>query len=321
MPFDRLRRIRPISRSSLAHATDHLRSGARRARRTEPCSSGTCPACRCSAPRADLRPLIVGAVPARHARSARRPGGPGAVLGGGRRGDGAGPVPAARRAPRRRGRPHHGRRPRALGALERWSASRPAGGCWRSRCGGRPRATPSSTSSCRPSSGAEPGPGRSAGSTTATGSTGCARWPRRRASGSSSPRRPPRRSTACEARSRSGRRPPDAHGPVRVDGFHFSVRGRNPVPALGDDRVRLEPPGRASCRRPPWRPWPRSPFTKLRMCLFPKHFVYNTDEPERFPFPRTAEGVVRPHPVRPRVLRRGSTSRSGASASSACRRT
>ena len=26
------------------------------------------------------------------------------------------------------------------------------------------------------------------------------------------------------------------------------------------------------------------------MCLFPKHFVYNTDEPERFPFPRTAEG-------------------------------
>ena len=40
------------------------------------------------------------------------------------------------------------------------------------------------------------------------------------------------------------------------------------------------------CSRPPWRPWPRSPFTKLRMCLFPKHFVYNSDEPERFPFPR-----------------------------------
>ena len=37
-------------------------------------------------------------------------------------------------------------------------------------------------------------------------STGCARWPRRRAPGSSSPPRPPRRSTGSEARSPSGRR-------------------------------------------------------------------------------------------------------------------
>ena len=34
-----------------------------------------------------------------------------------------------------------------------------------------------------------------------------------------------------------------------------------------------------------------SPFTKLRMCLFPKHFVFNSDEPERFPFPRSADGT------------------------------
>lgn len=32
------------------------------------------------------------------------------------------------------------------------------------------------------------------------------------------------------------------------------------------------------------------PFTKLRMGLFPKHFVYNANEPERFPFPREGEG-------------------------------
>jgi hypothetical protein len=33
-----------------------------------------------------------------------------------------------------------------------------------------------------------------------------------------------------------------------------------------------------------------APFTKLRMCLFPKHFMYNSDEPERFVFPRAADG-------------------------------
>ncbi|MET0861377.1 MAG: DUF5605 domain-containing protein [Microbacterium sp.] len=33
-----------------------------------------------------------------------------------------------------------------------------------------------------------------------------------------------------------------------------------------------------------------APFTKLRMGLFPKHFVYNANEPERFPFPKDGEG-------------------------------
>jgi len=31
------------------------------------------------------------------------------------------------------------------------------------------------------------------------------------------------------------------------------------------------------------------PFNKLRMCLFPKHFLYNSNEPERFVFPRSDE--------------------------------
>lgn len=32
-----------------------------------------------------------------------------------------------------------------------------------------------------------------------------------------------------------------------------------------------------------------APFNKLRMGLFPKHFVYNANEPARFPFPREGE--------------------------------
>lgn len=33
-----------------------------------------------------------------------------------------------------------------------------------------------------------------------------------------------------------------------------------------------------------------APFTKLRMGLFPKHFLYNSNEPTRFVFPRSSEG-------------------------------
>jgi len=33
-----------------------------------------------------------------------------------------------------------------------------------------------------------------------------------------------------------------------------------------------------------------SPFNKIRMCLFPKHFLFNANEPERFVFPRSDDG-------------------------------
>jgi len=33
-----------------------------------------------------------------------------------------------------------------------------------------------------------------------------------------------------------------------------------------------------------------SPFTKLRMCLFPKSYTFNTDEPSRYPFARRQDG-------------------------------
>src|SRR4029450_12439094 len=78
---------------------------------------------------------------------------------------------------------------------------------------------------------------------------------------------------------------PDAHGPVRVDGFHFRYA----------DGTRYRPWGTTAYA---WNhqneqmqaatldTLAASPFTKLRMCLFPKHFYYNADEPLRFPFPR-----------------------------------
>ncbi|WP_449393766.1 DUF5060 domain-containing protein [Devosia riboflavina] len=33
------------------------------------------------------------------------------------------------------------------------------------------------------------------------------------------------------------------------------------------------------------------PFTKIRMCVFPKHYRYNQNEPERYPFPVTKTGT------------------------------
>ena len=35
----------------------------------------------------------------------------------------------------------------------------------------------------------------------------------------------------------------------------------------------------------------QAPFNKMRMCIFPKWYEYNRDEPRLFPFPRTAAGI------------------------------
>lgn len=75
-----------------------------------------------------------------------------------------------------------------------------------------------------------------------------------------------------------------AHGPVRVDGHHFRYA----------DGTRYRPVGTTAYV---WTHQPdevqertlatlaASPFNKMRMCLFPKSYLYNSNEPDRFPFP------------------------------------
>jgi Domain of unknown function (DUF5060)/Domain of unknown function (DUF5605)/Protein of unknown function (DUF4038) len=82
---------------------------------------------------------------------------------------------------------------------------------------------------------------------------------------------------------------PDAHGPVRVDGFHFRYADGTRYRPWGTTAYAWNHQGDQQ-QEATLQTLASSPFTKLRMCLFPKHFVYNTDEPERFPFPRTEEG-------------------------------
>jgi hypothetical protein len=80
------------------------------------------------------------------------------------------------------------------------------------------------------------------------------------------------------------------HGPVRVDGLHFRH----------EDGTRHRPLGTTAYA---WTHQPEElqertlaslrsgPFTKIRMCVFPKSYLYNANEPERFPFPGSlAEG-------------------------------
>ncbi len=75
----------------------------------------------------------------------------------------------------------------------------------------------------------------------------------------------------------------DAHGPVRVDGFHFRHA----------DGTRHRPLGTTAYA---WTHQPEelqeqtlatlaeAPFTKMRMCVFPKSYLYNANEPADFPF-------------------------------------
>jgi hypothetical protein len=75
-----------------------------------------------------------------------------------------------------------------------------------------------------------------------------------------------------------------AHGPVRVDGFHFCHA----------DGTRYRPQGTTAYA---WThqedalvdqtlaTLAETPFTKMRMCVFPKSYLFNANEPADFPFP------------------------------------
>ncbi|MBO0720281.1 MAG: DUF5060 domain-containing protein [Blastocatellia bacterium] len=83
---------------------------------------------------------------------------------------------------------------------------------------------------------------------------------------------------------------PNNHGPVRVHNtYHFAYADGAPYIPVGTTCYawvhqgdELEEQTLASLKR--------SPFNKLRMCIFPKHYVYNENEPLLFPFEKDAQG-------------------------------
>src|SRR6185369_2760851 len=77
------------------------------------------------------------------------------------------------------------------------------------------------------------------------------------------------------------------HGPVRVHNtFHFAYADGTPFRQIGTTCYawthqgdELEEQTLATLKS--------SPFNKMRMCVFPKHYVYNENEPPIYPFEGT----------------------------------
>lgn len=84
---------------------------------------------------------------------------------------------------------------------------------------------------------------------------------------------------------------PGNHGPVRVrNTYHFSYEDGTPYVPIGTTCYAWAHQG-DRLEEQTLRTLRSAPFNKLRMCVFPKSYVYNTNEPVYYPFPRTAGGT------------------------------
>ena len=77
---------------------------------------------------------------------------------------------------------------------------------------------------------------------------------------------------------------PGDHGPVRVDrAHHFRYADGTRYINIGTTAYVWNLQGDA-LEEETLATLARAPFTKIRMCVFPKHYRYNQNEPERYPF-------------------------------------
>ena len=91
-------------------------------------------------------------------------------------------------------------------------------------------------------------------------------------------------SFACVAPSRGN------HGPVRVhDTYHFAYADGAPHYSVGTTCYAWTHQGR-ELEEQTLATLRTAPFSKLRMCVFPKAYTYNENEPELYPFERDVRG-------------------------------
>lgn len=80
------------------------------------------------------------------------------------------------------------------------------------------------------------------------------------------------------------------HGPVRVaDTFHFDHADGTPFKPIGTTSYAWTHQGEA-LEQETLATLAKAPFNKIRMCVFPKHYRYNENEPGLYPFPVRAAG-------------------------------
>ena len=81
------------------------------------------------------------------------------------------------------------------------------------------------------------------------------------------------------------------HGPVRVaHGTHFAYADGVPYRELGTTCYAWTHQGDAIEERT-LATLADAPFNKIRMCIFPKDYAYNKNEPERYPYERGTDGL------------------------------
>lgn len=82
---------------------------------------------------------------------------------------------------------------------------------------------------------------------------------------------------------------PGNRGPVRVDQiYHFAYADGTPFYPVGTTCYAWSHQGEA-LEEQTLASLARAPFNKIRMCVFPKHYDYNLNEPELYPFEGSVE--------------------------------
>ncbi|HZX00291.1 MAG TPA: DUF5605 domain-containing protein [Trueperaceae bacterium] len=85
---------------------------------------------------------------------------------------------------------------------------------------------------------------------------------------------------------------PTDRGPVRTDGgFHFRHADGTTYHPIGTTAYAWTHQPDA-LQRDTLESLRSAPFTKIRMCLFPKHYQFNHNEPDRLPFERDEHGTI-----------------------------
>lgn len=80
------------------------------------------------------------------------------------------------------------------------------------------------------------------------------------------------------------------HGPVRVKNtYHFAYEDGTPYHPIGTTCYAWTHQG-VELEEETLKTLKSSPFNKLRMCVFPKSYLYNLNEPDIYPFERAADG-------------------------------
>jgi len=83
---------------------------------------------------------------------------------------------------------------------------------------------------------------------------------------------------------------PGNHGPVHVaDTYHFRYADGTPYYPVGTTLYAWVHQGDA-LEEQTLKTLRSAPFSKVRMCVFPKAFLYNSNEPPRYPFEKKADG-------------------------------